>query len=94
MAAKNSGDYIHTVEIDGVEKKIRLKNFSRVPAGIIRKHRDNTEEATWKLIEWGAVTDDDLAVFDELPISEVESVFVAWQEASQVTVGESDSSSS
>ena len=94
MAAKNAENFTHTVTLDdGSEKTITLKNFGRVPAGLIRKNRKNTEEAMWALIEWGAATPDDLDVFDQIPLDEVESLFVAWQEWSQVTVGESSSSS-
>lgn len=93
MAAKNSTDYVHTVTIDGDTKKITLKNFGRVPAGLIRRNRKQNEEAMWAIIEWGVVSDDDLAAFDELPLSEVEDMFTAWQEASQVSAGESSGSS-
>lgn len=72
---------------------LTFKPFSVVPLGLIRKNRKNPEEGMWAIFEW-ALTDDDLAVFDYLPISDVEEVFITWQEAGEVTAGESSSSAS
>lgn len=80
------------MEIEGVEKKINLKPFGSVPSGVIRRNRKNPEQGMWEIIEWGAVSEADLAVFDELPLTEVEDLFTAWQEAGQVTVGNSRAS--
>ncbi|MFP9065795.1 hypothetical protein ACLI1X_16510, partial [Enterococcus faecalis] len=79
MAAKNATPYVHIVEIEGVEKKINLKPFGSVPSGVIRRNRKNPEEGMWEIFEWGAVSEADLAVFDELPLTEVEDLFTAWQ---------------
>lgn len=93
MAAKNATPYVHTITIDGEEKKIHLKPFGSVPTGIIRRNRKDSEEGMWQIIEWGVQSPADLAVFDEIPIDDVEAVFDAWQEAGKITVGESSGSS-
>ncbi len=93
MAAKNATPFKHTVTIDGTEKTIQLKPFGSCPTGIIRRNRKSPEDGMWELIEWGVASEADLAVFDEIPLDEVEAVFEAWQEAGKITVGESVSSS-
>ena len=72
---------------------LTFKPFAVVPLGLIRKNRKNPEEGMWAIFEW-ALSEDDLAVFDYLPISDVEEIFTAWQEADAVTAGESSSSAS
>lgn len=93
MAAKNSTPYLHKFEADGTEKALKVKSFGRVPAGLLRKHRHDPEEGMWQIIEWGVESEKDLAVFDEMPMDQVEDFFQAWQKAGEVTAGESSSSS-
>lgn len=92
MAAKSASPYVATVTVDGVEKKITFKPFATAPRGIFRRNRKDQEAGMWELFEW-ALSEADLEVFDQLPMDELEDQFTAWQDASQVTVGESSSSS-
>lgn len=93
MAAKNASPYVATVKVDGVEKKITFKPFSQAPRGIFRRNRKDQEAGMWELFEW-ALSEADLEVFDLLPMDELEDQFTAWQDASQVTVGESTAEAS
>lgn len=93
MAARNAEVYTHTFDVDGVTKTFHLKSFATVKTGMIRKHRKDPEEGMWLILEWGAVSADDLAALDEMPIADVEALFEAWQAASKVTAGESSASS-
>lgn len=92
MAAKNSSPFVSTVKVDGVEKRITFKPFATAPRGIFRRNRKDQEAGMWELFEW-ALSAEDLEVFDQLPMDDLEDQFTAWQDASQVTVGESSSSS-
>jgi hypothetical protein len=92
MAAKNATPFVYELEIDGETVSLTFKPFDQVPIGIIRKHRKNTEEGGWALLEWG-LSEDDLAALDDAPLSTLETVFDAWQESSKITAGESSSSS-
>ncbi len=92
MAANNATPYVHTETVDGVERSFTLKPFAQVPRGIIRKYRKDPEEGAWILLEW-AMSPEDLEAFDAGPIGGVEDIISAWQEAGEVTAGESSSSS-
>jgi len=92
MAAKNSTPYVHTEIVDGVEHSYTLKPFATVPRGLFRKYRKDPEEGGWQLLEW-AMSPEDLEVFDLGPFGDTEEIIEAWQNASEVSPGESSSSS-
>ena len=70
-------------------KKVTLKPFDRIPAGVFRKFKDeNDMQQAFALLE--ACTDaKGLAVIDDLPFGDLESLFAEWAEAAGVTPGES-----
>lgn len=92
MAAKNATPYVHTETVDGVEYKFTLKPFAQIPRGLLRKYRKDPEEGGWQLFEW-AMSEEDLEAFDKGPLADTETIIEAWQNASEVTVGELPASS-
>mgnify|MGYP007087611768 CR=1 FL=1 len=73
-------------------REIVLPHFKNLPFGVVRKLRKEDEaEQLFSLVE--QVADDNaLAIIDTLGMSEIETLFAAWQKDSGVTVGESSAS--
>lgn len=70
-------------------RKVTLKPFDRIPAGVFRKARTGDElEQTFSIIE--AATDAaGLEVVDDLPVGDLDQLFNAWSAAAGVDAGES-----
>jgi hypothetical protein len=74
-------------------RKVVLKPFKRLPAGVFRKMRDADEMAqTFALLEAGTDAAG-LAIVDSLAIEDVNDLFEKWAEASGASPGEPESSS-
>lgn len=80
------------VEVGGKKKTLKFKSFALMPLGILRTNRDNDLALRWAGLEW-ALAPADLAVLDELPASQLYTVWTAMQAESRANVGESSASS-
>jgi len=80
----------HWTSPSGVE--IILPNMDKIPGGLLRKNRKlDPVDMMFSIVE--AICDDTmLAKLDELPMSDLNKLFEAWQESSE-SVGESSGSS-
>ncbi len=66
----------HKVEYKG--KTVELPSFGDLPTGVIRKARKESEQdQTWFILE-ELLTPKDLAVLDEMPLSEFAKHMKAW----------------
>jgi hypothetical protein len=72
-------------------KTIYFKPLNVVPMGIIRKTRKDPNEQMWAVFEW-AMAEDDLALFDEMPLKELQDIQERMAEASEVDLGKSQGS--
>lgn len=82
--------FIYTFEDwDGTEYTVRLKDLGWMPKRILKKMIGGDLDSA---LEWAA-SDDDLALIDELPRREIDLILEAWSKDSEVTPGESPSSS-
>jgi len=81
----------YTTEAGG---EITLPRFRNVPAGVVRKLRGSSEvDFIFGMFE--AVADEaTLAAIDAVGMVELRTITTAWQQDSDVTVGESGASSS
>lgn len=86
--AKDRFSYEH----DG--KPFEVAHWKDIPIGAMRKLRGASDiDAAFGVVE--AVCDEDtLAVVDTMTVDEFNVFYVAWQEASGITLGESEASSS
>jgi hypothetical protein len=72
---------------DSVEcKTIYFRPLNVVPMGIIRKTRKDPNEQMWAVFEW-AMAEDDLALFDEMPLKELQDIQERMANASEVDLG-------
>ena len=66
----------HKVEYKG--KTVELPSFGDLPTGVIRKARKESEQdQTWFILE-ELLSPKDLAVLDEMPLSEFAKHMKAW----------------
>lgn len=81
-------------EYDTGEGIIYLPNMKRLKSGVLRKIRNLTDaDQMYTLFEL-VLTDDQLALLDELDGDELEVLVKEWNEFSGVSLGESAASSS
>lgn len=74
--------------------KITLPAMNRIKSGVIRRHR-HEEPGDFMFSVLEEVSDEAmLAKADDLLPTEINDLFEAWQKAGQVTLGESEGSSS
>ena len=71
---------------------LTFKDRTLMPLGIARTHRNDNVDYMWASIEW-ALSEDDLAVFDQIPEAQLPDIYKAWREHDGVDMGESDASS-
>lgn len=93
-----SETFTYTVKLaaegeDAVEHVLTFKPLSEIPTGILRRARKDPEEQLWGPFEW-ALSEDDLALLDLLPASTLPKILEAWQQASEIELGEFSKSSS
>jgi hypothetical protein len=85
---------------DGVEAVVLLlQPITKVPVGVLRRHRHDREQQMWDIFDWG-VSPDQMDLFERVPSDQIEGIMAGWQEAGDgveagggVTVGESEASS-
>lgn len=78
-------------EIKHNGKTVKLPDFKNLPVGVVRKARNlNQEEQMWFIIE-NVLGEKELAVIDELSISEFSEAMNGWTQGAPV--GESLQSS-
>ncbi len=75
--------FVYKFKFEGEDKTIALKPFDQLPAGILRKNRNNDAEGMWAMLEW-ALTEKDLETFDLLPANQLEEVLEKWQKDAEV----------
>lgn len=78
---------------DGQTHTLTFKSLTKLPAGILRRHRHQPEEQLWAPFEW-ALSPEDLEILDEVPSDELPKILEAWQKHNGVELGESKGSSS
>ena len=77
-------NYEHEVEVPtedgkGTEKvTLSLKPILELPVGILRRTRNNWEAQIFATFEWG-LSEEQLAVFDRMPVPLMHEVLTAWQ---------------
>lgn len=86
--------FTYTTVLDGEEHDIVLRPFSEMPGRISRLHRGDIEAQMWEAFEWGLKDGGQLALIDEMPMSEIMELLAAWQEDAGTTVGKSQPSPS
>lgn len=85
--------FTYTTIQDGEEHDIVLRPFGEMPGRISRLHRGDIESQMWEAFEWGLKDSKQLAVIDEMPMSEIMELLQAWQEDSGTDMGKSQPSS-
>ena len=78
---------------DGEEYDIVLRPFGEMPGRISRLHRGDIEAQMWEAFEWGLKDPKQLALIDEMPMSEIMEMLTAWQEDGGTDMGKSQPSS-
>ena len=75
-----------------VSKILKFKSFMLIPAGIIRKTRNDFNAQRWAVLEW-ACDERNLEIVDQIPSNKLDDLVTEMQKASQVDLGESERSS-
>jgi hypothetical protein len=70
-------------------KKVTLKRIGQLPFGVVRKSRHMGDEDRIMFMLESAVDEAGLAVLDELPGDDTETLWQEWAEASGVEVPQS-----
>ena len=85
--------FSYTTVVDGEEHDLVLRPFGEMPGKISRLNRGDIESQMWEAFEWGLKDASQLAVIDEMPMSEIMEVLTDWQEDGQTDLGKSPGSS-
>jgi len=81
--------FSRTTVVDGQEHEIVLLPFAEMPGRISRLHRGDIESQMWEAFEWGLKDSSQLAVIDEMPMSEIMVLLKEWQEDTDTDMGKS-----
>lgn len=75
---------VPTEDGEGTEEVILTftKRTTNIPSGIFRRNRNSELAATFAVFEWG-LSADQLEILDRIPLSEVDTIFEAWQKDSE-----------
>lgn len=84
--------FSYAVTFDGEEQDIVLRPFGEMPGRISRLHRGDIEAQMWEAFEWGLKDSKQLAIIDEMPMSEIMQLLAAWQEDGGTDMGKSQPS--
>lgn len=71
---------------------LSFQPINLLPIGILRKYRDSMTEQMWRMFEWG-LSADQLELFDRVPTTQLREIREAWENSDQVSLGESEASS-
>lgn len=85
--------FSYTIVSDGEEHDIVLRPFGEMPGRISRLHRGDIEAQMWEAFEWGLKDVKQLALIDDMPMSEIMVMLQAWQEDGGTDMGKSRASS-
>ena len=85
--------FTYTTEVDGEEVDIVLRPFGELPGRISRLHRGDVETQMWEAFEWGLKDPKQLAIIDEMPMSEITDMLAKWQVDAGTDMGKSRASS-
>jgi hypothetical protein len=85
--------FTYTTEFEGEEVDIVLRPFGEMPGRISRLHRGDVETQMWEAFEWGLKDSKQLAIIDEMPMSEITDMLSQWQMAAGTDLGKSPRSS-
>lgn len=85
--------FTYTLIQDGEEHDIVLRPFGEMPGRISRLHRGDIEAQMWEAFEWGLKDPKQLALIDDMPMSEIMEMLTAWQEDGGTDMGKSQPSS-
>lgn len=80
-------EFRYTVTVEGEEHTLTFKPLAELPVGILRRARGDPEMQLWGPLEW-ALSDDDLAILDLCSATQLANIMEAWQEASEIDLGE------
>lgn len=86
--------FSYTTVLGNEEHELVLRPFGEMPGRISRLHRGDIEAQMWEAFEWGLKDSSQLAVIDEMPMSEIMDMLAAWQEDSGTDMGKSPASPS
>lgn len=81
--------FSYTVVLGNEEHDIVLRPFDEMPGRISRLHRGDIEAQMWEAFEWGLKDSGQLAVIDEMPMSEIMVMLQAWQTDAGTDMGKS-----
>ncbi|WP_457149584.1 hypothetical protein [Mycobacteroides abscessus] len=80
--------FVYTTEQDGKKIKLSVPKFGEMKSAELRKIRKLAmEDQLFTLLE-NILSDDDLAVVDEMTMTELGEFYKAWQADSDITSGE------
>ena len=85
--------FTYTTEFDGEEVDLVLRPFGEMPGRISRLHRGDVETQMWEAFEWGLKDSKQLAIIDEMPMSEITDMLAKWQADAGTDLGKSPRSS-
>lgn len=85
--------FSYTTTFEGEEVELVLRPFGEMPGRISRLHRGDIEAQMWEAFEWGLKDSDQLAVIDDMPMSQIMELLSAWQEDGGTDMGKSRPSS-
>ena len=81
--------FTYTTEFEGEEVDIVLRPFGEMPGRISRLHRGDIEAQMWEAFEWGLKDPKQLAIIDEMPMSEITDMLSKWQVDGGTDLGKS-----
>ena len=81
--------FSYTTVFGNEEHDIVLRPFAEMPGRISRLHRGDIEAQMWEAFEWGLKDSGQLAVIDEMPMSEIMEMLAAWQVDTGTDMGKS-----
>ena len=84
--------FTYTTVLDGEEHDIVLRPFAEMPGRISRLHRGDIESQMWEAFEWGLKDGTQLALIDEMPMSEIMEMLQEWQTHDGTDMGKSQPS--
>ena len=84
--------FSYTTVFDNEEHDIVLRPFGEMPGRISRLHRGDIEAQMWEAFEWGLKDSGQLAIIDEMPMSEIMEMLGAWQTDTGTDMGKSRAS--
>jgi hypothetical protein len=84
--------FSYTTVFDGEDVDLVLRPFGEMPGRISRLHRGDIESQMWEAFEWGLKDPAQLAVIDEMPMSEIMELLQSWQEDGGTDMGKSQPS--